>query len=184
MIKLSRAQFLFVSIPHFKPKCLLHEGAMLRYKTIYISLLNSLSFWERWFTTPFIEHNIIPSHYVILPRQNAAYCQCFLALVLSYSIYFVQPTSSTPQVKLVWLTKCFSMFFVHSLITTYFLKYLIIYFLHIQVYIVYLGLNHIGDPSLTLHYHIQLLSTVFTWSLFNIFFIVLLLLNAFFAGTS
>ncbi|XP_061360586.1 subtilisin-like protease SBT3.18 [Gastrolobium bilobum] len=31
-----------------------------------------------------------------------------------------------------------------------------------QVYIVYLGLNHISDPGLTFRYHLQLLSTVFT----------------------
>ncbi|TKY47854.1 Subtilisin protease SBT3.5 [Spatholobus suberectus] len=86
----------------------------------------------------------------------AAYFVCFWGLFLSCSIYFVQ-SKSTPQVKLISHSV-----FIASLITTYSLKYLSSCFLHIQVYIVYLGLNHIRDPGLTFHYHLQLLSTVFT----------------------
>lgn len=108
--------------------------------------------------------------WLIQGRMAAYYFQRFWGLFLSCSInYFVQSTS-TPQVKLT-SSPSVSVCFCHTSITTTtinFLKYLTSCFLlpHIQVYIVYLGFNHIGDPGLTFNYHLQLLSTVFTWSHF------------------
>jgi hypothetical protein len=91
----------------------------------------------------------------------ATYLQCFWGLFLSLSLYFIHSTP-TPHVTL--LLKALQLFFWSpSLIMISDDLYLFFYFFSVfpQVYIVYLGLNHIHDPTLTSKYHHQLLSNVF-----------------------
>lgn len=89
----------------------------------------------------------------------ATYLQCFWGLSLSLSLYFIQSTP-TPQVTLLpksVSSASFVPFSNNDLISLFISDF----FDFSQVYIVYLGLSHIHDPTLTSKYHHQLLSNVF-----------------------